>query len=54
MTTTDLIDYVRNLPKADAEKQIRKFLLQFIGADRRGDILRNKFKREMRRKVEKL
>lgn len=54
MSTRDLTDYVRNLPQAQAEKQIKKFIIEFIGEDRRGDILRNRFKRELRRKVGKL
>lgn len=53
MSNQELIDYVRTLPKADAEKQIKKFLLQFIGEDKRGDVLRNRYKRELRRKVGK-
>lgn len=54
MSPQDLIDYVRSLPKAEAEKQVRRFLLDFIGENKRGDILRNRYKRELRRKAREL
>lgn len=54
MTSEELIDYVRNLPKAQAQRQIRRFLMDFIGQDKRGDVLGNRYKRALRRKVGKI
>lgn len=48
---TDLVDRVKSLPQKQAESQVRAYLIAFVGEERKGDILRNRYKRELQRKA---
>jgi hypothetical protein len=47
----DFIDRVKTLPQNKARAQVRAYLLAFVGDEKKGDILRNRYKREMRAKA---
>ena len=51
LSVDDFIDRIKSLPQKQAAAQVRAYLLAFIGEERKGDILRNRFKREYQRKA---
>lgn len=54
MSITELVRRVKILPNKQAESQVKLFLSQFVGAEIPGDILQNRYKRKLKRRVEKL
>jgi len=54
MTLSDLVERVKTLPKPQAEFQIKRFIIDFIGPDKPGQLLENRYKRKIKRNVSKL
>lgn len=54
MTIQDIVARVKSLPQDQAEQQVRNFLNIMIGPDLKGQLLENRYKRKMRKRVKDL
>lgn len=54
MTIETLVNRVKTLPQDQAEHQVRNFLAILIGPDLKGQLLENRYKRKLRKRIKDL
>lgn len=54
MTLSELVRRVKTVPMSQGESETIKFILSVVGPDKKGDILGNRYRRALRKKVSEL